>query len=85
MSKQFRTNFGPFLAEEWKKNFPEQHKLLVTAGRLEEVADKSADAAAHDLMICLQNGESFEKPAGFAARLCTPFLALENKKPGDAS
>ena len=70
----FKTNFGPFLAEQWRRDFPEQVRSMESvAGRLELVADREADLAAKDLCICLEKGVAFEEALNFAYNLRTPF------------
>ncbi len=72
----FRTNFGPFLAEQWKRDFPEQVRSLGRA-TLESLADREADLAAKDLCVCLEKGVRFEEAAYFACNLRTPFTGSE--------
>ena len=52
----FETQFGPVIAEHWRRSFPDETESLRATGALEREADKLAVKAAFDLCSLRQAG-----------------------------
>ena len=75
--KAFCTNYGPLLAEQWRRDFPKRVSEFECSGRLEAAADAAAYRAAERLVTCLDKGIAFDEAFFFATNLRTPFESGE--------
>jgi hypothetical protein len=74
VKRSFETQFGPVIAEHWRRSFPDETETLRAAGALEREADKLAVKAAFDLCSLRQAGVPVET-------VCDAIAILWSKPP----